>query len=710
MDEMLINKTQRILVIDDNTEIHQDFRKILGPQPTSNTRISDAETALFGDGDVPPVERTRFRIDSAYQGQEALDLVKKAIEENDPYVLAFVDVRMPPGWDGVETLTNIWRCAPELQAVICTAYSDYSWDEMARLLVQNDNLLILKKPFETIEVLQIAHTLARKWALNRQARLRIEDLDNIVNQRTDDLRAANAEMVREINERKQVEAALQLSEEKFAKAFRASPLAMAIQKLDDGCYVDANENFAKLTGRTRDELLNADRATPKIWPDADAQSKLYGAIKQQRSVRNFKIKLKPISGDFRETLVSAEVFNLREQDFVLLIAEDITERLSLENQLRQAQKMEAVGHLASGVAHDFNNILTVIQGHVELTLAVKDLGSTVRASMRQVRSAAQRAAALTRQLLVFSRKQVMQLKVVDLNNVIHQLEQMLRRLISEQIELKYIYAAKLQSVFADPCNLEQILINLTVNARDAMPDGGKITVTTESIVIDEAYTKKNPEAKPGQFVRLSVADTGCGMDTSILSQIFEPFFTTKGIGKGTGLGLSTVYGIVKQLEGWIEVYSQPGFGSTFVVFLPATDKQLDGNVDHDSAPKPNMGKGTLLVVEDEAAVRQLAHQVLESHGYEILEASSGQEAIEVWRKNNGKIDLLLTDMIMPGGLSGRELAERLQREKKDLKVICMSGYSVELSGKSLTRESGFNFLAKPFDMSQLVQIVSHCLL
>lgn len=707
---MLTNKTQRILVIDDNTEIHQDFRKILGPQVTSSTRLSDAESALFGAEELQPAERSVFRIDSAYQGQEALHLVKKAIDENDPYVLAFVDVRMPPGWDGVETLTNIWQCAPDLQAVICTAYSDYSWDEMARLLVQNDNLLILKKPFETIEVLQIAHTLARKWALNRQARLRIEDLDNIVNQRTEELRAANAEMTREINERKLVEAALQRSEEKFAKAFRASPLAMAIQSLEDCRYVDANENFAKLTGISRDALLNADHPTLKIWADPDGQSKMYEAIEQRRSVRNFKIKLKPVDGDLRDTLVSAEVFSLRQEAFVLLIAEDITERLSLENQLRQAQKMEAVGHLASGVAHDFNNILTVIQGHVELTLAAKDLGSTVRESMRQVRSAAQRAAALTRQLLVFSRKQVMQLKVVDLNQVIRHLDQMLRRLISEHIELKYVYAENLPPVFADPCNLEQILINLTVNARDAMPDGGKLTVTTASLIIDEDYVRKNPEARPGRFVRLSVADTGCGMDTTILSQIFEPFFTTKGVGKGTGLGLSTVYGIVKQLEGWVEVNSQQGFGSAFIIFLPATDKQQDGQANEESAPISNTGKGTLLVVEDEAAVRQLAHQVLENHGYHILEASSGQEAIEIWRNNNGRIDLLLTDLIMPGGVSGRELAERLKREKKDLKVICMSGYSVELSGKSLTRESGFNFLAKPFDMSQLVEIVSHCLL
>ncbi len=286
---------------------------------------------------------------------------------------------------------------------------------------------------------------------------------------------------------------------------------------------------------------------------------------------------------------------------------------------------------------------------------------------------------------------------------------MLRRLISEQIGLKCSYAESLPSVFADPCNLEQVLVNLEVNARDAMPDGGQISVTTECVELDDAYAKKNPEARPGKFVRLNVADSGCGMDADVLSQIFEPFFTTKAIGKGTGLGLSTVYGIVKQLEGWIEVRSEVGSGSNFIVFLPSTDKARSPGDSVRSARKPNEGKGTLLVVEDETAVRELAHRVLENHGYQILEASNGIEAIEVWRRRKGEIDLLVTDVVMPGGLSGHELAERLQKEKKELKVICMSGYSVELSGKNVTREAGFNFLPKPFDMSQLVEIVRNCL-
>ncbi len=267
----------------------------------------------------------------------------------------------------------------------------------------------------------MAHTLARKWALNRQARLRIEDLDSVVNRRTEELRAANAEMVKEIAERKQVEAALQLSEERFAKAFTASPLPMTIQTLNDGRYVDVNENFENITGFSREEILDRPAADLNIWAEAEARAKLIQQIEEKRSVRNFRIKLRAKSAQLRDTIVSAEVFSLRGQTFVLLIVEDVTERLSLESQLRQAQKMEAAGHLASGVAHDFNNILTVIQGHVELTLAAKDLGATVRHSMRQVTAAAQRAAALTRQLLVFSRKQVMQLKVVNLNEIIRNL-------------------------------------------------------------------------------------------------------------------------------------------------------------------------------------------------------------------------------------------------------------------------------------------------
>src|SRR6267378_2485824 len=307
---------QRILIVDDNSEIHQDFRKILGVQPVAQDRPSDAETTLFGTDAGTRVERAAFRIDSAFQGQEALALVQKALAENDPYVLAFVDVRMPPGWDGVETLTHIWRCAPDLQAVICTAYSDYSWEDMARLLVQNDNLLILKKPFETVEVLQIAHTLARKWTLTRQAKLRIEDLDGMVNRRTEELRAANEEMLKEIAERKQVQEALQLSEERFAKAFRASPLPMTIQTLHDRRYVDVNENFVNLTGLPREELLGNPTVELKIWAEDEARASLFLAIEEQRSIRGFRIKLRGSSGNLRETLVSAELFSLRDQTFV----------------------------------------------------------------------------------------------------------------------------------------------------------------------------------------------------------------------------------------------------------------------------------------------------------------------------------------------------------------------------------------------------------
>jgi len=242
-----------------------------------------------------------------------------------------------------------------------------------------------------------------------------------------------------------------------------------------------------------------------------------------------------------------------------------------------------------------------------------------------------------------------------------------------------------------------------------MPNGGKIFISTDSVQIDAGYVKKNPEAKPGSFVRLSVADTGCGMEANVLNQIFEPFFTTKEVGKGTGLGLSTVYGIVKQLEGWIEVLSQVGLGSKFTVILPCTNEIGSSNDTQILTRKPRQGKETLLVVEDETAVRELTHQVLESHGYRILVANTGPEAMQIWRQRKNDIDLLLTDMVMPGGLTGRELAEKLQAEKRDLKVICMSGYSVELSGKNITGDAGFNFLPKPFDMLKLVETVRNCL-
>ena len=534
----------RILVIDDNRSIHEDFRKILVGYSAQQTALDATETVLFGE--APPLRpRLAFEIDSAFQGQEGLELVRKAVASGRPYAMAFVDVRMPPGWDGIETVSRLWQADPELQVVICTAFADYSWDDIVRKLGQTESLVILKKPFDNVEVLQLAHALTKKWFLAQQARLRFEDLDRMVGQRTRELQAANETLQKEIAQKALVEGALRHPEERFAKAFRASPIAMAIHPLGQGHFLDVNDSFLAMTGFRREELLSDQFDPRRLFHHPPQREHLLSWLQDTRSVSNQELKLLTRSGAERDTLLSMELFSLGAEPHVLLIVQDITERLNLETQLRQAQKMEAVGQLAAGVAHDFNNILTIIQGHAGLVLAGGNLDHEAADSLHQITIASERAAGLTRQLLAFSRKHVMQPRVHNLNDLIAQLTKMLRRLIGEHVQLRCEFAEAPLHVFADAGCLEQVIINLTVNARDAMPKGGQILIATALAVRDETAARGNPESRAGRYACVSVTDTGCGMDSKVLDHIFEPFFTTKDVGKGTGLGLATVYGILK---------------------------------------------------------------------------------------------------------------------------------------------------------------------
>jgi PAS domain S-box-containing protein len=388
---------------------------------------------------------------------------------------------------------------------------------------------------------------------------------------------------------------------------------------------------------------------------------------------------------------------------------DVTDMLNLEAQFRHAQKLESVGQLAAGVAHDFNNILTIIQGYAECLLVKLNRDATVATPLNQIAGAAKRAAALTRQLLLFSRKQVIQTRVVDLNTVLQNLATMLTRLLGEDIALETSYAADLPCVQADAGMLEQIGMNLAVNSRDAMPRGGKLFIGTKRVAIDEEYACLHPDSRPGQFVCLTVRDTGCGMDRKTLERIFEPFFSTKEVGKGTGLGLATVYGIVKQHQGWTEVSSEVGMGTTFRIYLPAIVANADSQADSAETMEPVLGgHETIMVVEDEPVLRELVREVLQEHHYRVVEAGSGVEALRLWDEFDGKIDLVLTDMVMPEGISGRELAEHLKRRKPQLKVIYSSGYSPETIGKDFGAANDI-FLSKPYLPPQLVRAVRQTL-
>jgi signal transduction histidine kinase/DNA-binding response OmpR family regulator len=389
---------------------------------------------------------------------------------------------------------------------------------------------------------------------------------------------------------------------------------------------------------------------------------------------------------------------------------DITERQHLEAQLRHSQKLESVGRLAAGIAHDFNNVLTVVQGHIGLLRCEAELSQTGKESVQQIARVAERAGKLTSQLLAFSRRNVMAPRQLDLNEILTGISSLLHRTLGEDITYQFDYASALPAVYADAGMIEQIIMNIAVNARDAMPKGGQLVISTALVEVDESYVQRHPaEARPGQFVCLSIADTGCGMDNVTLSRMFEPFFTTKEFGKGTGLGLATVYGIVKQHKGWIEVQSQVGQGSTFKIYLPPSDKTADKQSGKPADDKVPRGTETILVVEDEPPVRFIIKGVLERYGYKILEAANGVEALALWHQHHSDIALLLTDMVMPVGLSGQELGEKFSAQKPGLKVMYVSGYSLQVAGKGFAVMEGINFLQKPFDGTRLAFAVRHCL-
>ena len=704
-------RNNRILVIDDNPSIHEDIRKVLSAGKERNDSMASAKAMLF-DEETAATERVEFEIDSALQGEEGYLKIRDRAAQGRPYAVAFVDVRMPPGWDGVETITQIWKHHPDLQIVLCTAFTDYSWDEMLGQLGRSDSLVILKKPFDNIEVLQLAYALTHKWVLNNQLKQQLSALDEQVNQRTQELQTAHNKLKKEFAERMEIEKALRLSEERFSKAFRASPIPLAIQSLKNQTYVDANDGFQQITGFTREELIGQTPMEKGLWEDQNESKEILQHLECRIPIRNRRVRLRTKGGDVRDTLISVELFDLDNEPYVLTNVQDITEQIKLEYELRQSQKMEAIGQLAAGVAHDFNNVLTVVQGHACLLLGSKLPDAPDYRSLETISAAAERASKLVRQLLTFSRKQFLQIRTMDILETFESASEMFPRVLGEHIEVKVVTGSDLPHIDADAGMMEQILMNLAVNARDAMPQGGTLTIRAESALITPEAAYGHPESRPGNFLCLTVSDTGCGISPDTMLRIFEPFFTTKPVGQGTGLGLATVYGVAKRHKGWVEVQSELGKGTTFKVFIPASQKFVEKS----QAPSASDGKTTvekgdetILVVEDEDALRELVVEVLKPQGYNVISANSGVKALEEWGQRKEKIHLLITDLVMPGGVMGRDLGQQLFAQDPELKVIYTSGYSPGLAGKDMALLEGKNFLAKPYPPIRLLKAVRDCL-
>ncbi len=510
----------------------------------------------------------------------------------------------------------------------------------------------------------------------------------------------------DVTERRLSEVRLQSSEQKFAKAFHSSPLGVTITTRTEGRYLDANETFLKMLGYTREQVIGKTVFDLKLWANRDDRERMLYAIDRGDHSTLVESVFTTRSGDSRSVQVFAEPLELDGVHCVLAVTHDVTERRHLENQLRQAQKMEAVGRLAGGVAHDFNNMLGVIGGYTEL-IRSRILDDVAQRHIDEISKAVGRAASLTRQLLAFSRKQVLQPRVLDINERIRELGKMLLRLIGDDIELIVRAQDILTPVEADPGQIDQVILNLVVNARDAMPKGGKLIVETGNVRLDSNADFQQESITPGLYVMLAVSDTGCGMDPETLSHIFEPFFTTKEQGKGTGLGLSTVHGIVNQSDGYIWVASQPGNGSTFKVYLPVAG-QAAAAPEQTARPRPiARGSGTILLVEDEEPMRKLTMHLLEEQGYVVLEACDGEAAIDVAKRGH-EIHVLLTDVVMPR-LSGPGLADRIRGIHPKIGVVYMSGYTDELLAHHGALGNGTLFLEKPFTRESLIQAVQNSL-
>lgn len=511
----------------------------------------------------------------------------------------------------------------------------------------------------------------------------------------------------DITERKQSQLALYESEQRFRTLVDNAPIGIFVQA--GGKFVYANEAAARMLGPCpQEDLLGAD-VIGRFLPQAQA------LMAERLRVLNEERKPLPLAeeqcvrmdGTVFDAEFSAVPFSYDGRDGALVFFQEVTERRRLEAQLRQAQKLEAVGQLAGGVAHDFNNILAAMMMHVGLLQMSSDLDPATRECLQDLDAGAQRAATLTRQLLMFSRRSVLSMRPLDLNQTIANLLKMLTRLIGETIQLKFEPEVTLPFVEADAGMMEQVFMNLVVNARDAMPKGGQVAITTKTIFISGEETSKNRDRRPGSFARVSVSDTGCGIDEATLKRMFEPFFTTKETGKGTGLGLATVHGIVAQHKGWIEVESQVGQGSSFSVYLPvigdlnAAPTMVPPRV-HDGVLR---GHETILVAEDDPDVRDLLGQTLRTMGYHVHEAQNGAEAIRLWQFHGPQIDLLLTDMVMPEGMTGLELAKHLRAFKPALKVIISSGYSAEMAQRGAPSKAGVVYLAKPYETQTLARTV-----
>jgi two-component system cell cycle sensor histidine kinase/response regulator CckA len=811
-------RNRRILVIDDNRSIHNDFRKILCPSSKGDDFLAEAEALLF-DSAPAAAARLSFEIDSAYHGQEGLDRVKQAVQEGRPYAMAFVDVRMPPGWDGVETAAQLWKICPDLQIVICSAYADYTWTGMADRLRNAHQMVILKKPFDAIEVLQLADSLTEKWHLHQQVKMKMEQLETVILQRTHDLQATNTRLEGEIQERKRTEAALRDSEERYQLLFQKNPLPMFVLDTETSSFLAVNEAAVREYGYTAGEFLSLHLKDVVLSESgasvpSDKEAAVARHRKKDQSVIDVEIASCPIliSGRKAELILANDITGrkiaearIREQAMLLDMAQDAiyvrdlaggikfwnnaaerlygwttaeavganlaqlfpddakkllneaeqlllakgewrgelsqkakggqevisdsrwtlltdhdgkplsvlvintdqTERKKLEAQFLRAQRMESIGTLASGMAHDLNNILAPILMSASV-LRWKLPATDQEVIIKRIETSVKRAAEIIQQVLTFGRGVRGQRVAVDPAELLLEVGKIVGETFPKNITIRIDASSHLGPILGDRTQIHQVLLNLCINARDAMPEGGFLTLRAENHRVSEEFAAANVPSQPGAYVLLKVTDTGCGIALPDRDKVFDPFFTTKDIGKGTGLGLSTVMGIVKSHHGFINVDSELAKGTTFRVYLPASS---DATVKSVETPKPVLPRGrgeTILLVDDEGAILEATGKTLEQFGYRVLSASDGATALEIFQRAEPEVDLVLTDIMM-SGMDGVALVRAIRKIDSTVRVIASTGLGVKLVPEELELLTANLLLSKPYDAETLLATLQQAL-
>ena len=678
-------ENRRILIIDDSIELLEEMSRILEGKDTAYLSMEDWISAELSSADglqeqesALPMES--YEIATTSSGKHGFEMVAQSSAEGRPFAVAFVDMRMP-GWDGIKTVKEIKGIDDNIEVVIITAYEDYKRREILPQIGSYEKILILKKPFSRDELMQIALSLTTKWNTEQALRERNKSLENA------------------LIESKQLR--------QYLKSIISFMPSILISVDTEGRISQWNHKAEEWTG------ISQDAASGQVlWDICPCFSNYKDTIISTiTSEKTTNLSQEKIGEDGNCIIANMTFFSLwtdRVEGAVITI-EDITKKVELEKQLLQAHRMEGIGMLAGGVAHDFNNLLTAILGNADLAMMKINKADPVFWHLKRLQHAGLRAADLTRQLLVFSRKQPMEHTPTNVNAGIDNLLKMLRRLIGEDIEIVTVLAPDIWAVLGDAGNIEQVVMNLSVNARDAMADGGRLLIKTENIVLDEGRSRDIPEARPGRFVRISVCDSGIGMDKETIQHIFEPFFSTKAAGKGTGLGLSVVHGIVKQHNGWINVHSKPGEGTTFDIYLPAFSGTAEPEPEGDISLKAFQGNGErILLVEDDETVRKLAMEVLDENGYVVFEAASAKEAIAIFEREKGKFDLLFSDVVLPDE-SGIQLINQLIERNPEPGVLLTSGYTDHKSQWRDIKERGLRFLGKPYPLPDLFKAVKEAI-